>query len=127
MAEKIRILVVEPGIEPREVVMEYTLENLQDVVSGTIQAIYPWKDDHVALICNDDGIALGLEFSRYVFEREYGPIWGTFFICGLGKENFVSLTDEQVKKYTERFKEPEQMFTANGRPIILRGGKAMGK
>lgn len=127
MAEMMRILVVEPGKEPYVKEIEYTLEAEQAVVGGTIQAIYPWEDDMVALICNEDGITMQLPFSRYVFEREYGPIWGTFFICGIGEESFDTLTDEQIVKYTERFKHPETMLIANGRPIVLRDGKVARK
>ena len=50
MAE-IRVLLVEPGEKPRLVTVEHTLENLQALVDGYIQAVYPW-DDPVAVICN---------------------------------------------------------------------------
>ena len=29
----------------------------------------------------------------------YDIIRGTFFVAGLGQENFVSLTDEQIQRY----------------------------
>ena len=41
MAEKIRVLLVEPLERPRLVEVEHTLENLQKLVGGSIQAVYP--------------------------------------------------------------------------------------
>ena len=119
MKEDITILVVEPGRKPRRVTMEHTLENLQTTVGGTIQAIYPWEDDLVGLVCNDDGIALGLPFNRYVQERGYGPILGTFFICGLGEEDFISLTEEQLARYAQRFALAEMVFRVDGRLAVV--------
>jgi len=38
----IRILIVEPGKRPRPATIPHTLHELQKVVGGYIQAIYPW-------------------------------------------------------------------------------------
>lgn len=120
--EQMSIIIVEPGKKPRQVTIEHTLENLQEIVGGSIQAIYPWDDRMIGLVCNDDGIALGLPFNRFVEECEYGPIWGTFFLCGLGEEDFTSLTDEDAKFLMERFMLTEHMVkTIDGRTILLRG------
>lgn len=37
---------------------------------------------------------------------------GPFFICGLTEDDFRGLTDEEVTKYMEVFKEPEQISQA---------------
>lgn len=122
MSEQMNIIIVEPGKEPRQTTIEHTLKNLQEIVRGSIQAIYPWDDRLIGLVCNDDGIALGLEFNRYVEERGYGPIWGTFFLCGLGTEDFQSLNDDDAKFLMERFASPERMArTLAGKLVIVRG------
>ena len=111
MAE-IRVLLVEPGEKPRLVTVEHTLENLQALVDGYIQAVYPW-DDPVAVICDDDGIANGKPLNRLLTDEggnPYDALKGTFFICGLGEEDFDSISDEMAEKYAERFRWPE-MFT----------------
>ena len=46
-----RIVLVEPNKAARPVEIE---DNLQDIVGGPIQALYPWEDP-VALNCNDEG------------------------------------------------------------------------
>ena len=59
-----KILVVEPLAAPYEKEIEGGLESMQAVVGGYIQAIYPFEDDELALICNEEGKLLGLPFNR---------------------------------------------------------------
>ena len=112
MAEDIRVLLVEPGEKPRLVTVEHTLKNLQALVGGYIQAVYPW-DDPVAVVCDDDGITNGKQLNRLLMDDAGTPhdvLKGAFFICGLGEEDFCSISDELAEKYTDRFRWPE-MFT----------------
>ncbi len=58
-----KILVVEP-MKPCEVrEIPDTLEAMQALVGGHIQAVYPFRDD-VALVCNEEGRNLGLPYNR---------------------------------------------------------------
>jgi hypothetical protein len=112
MAENIRVLLVEPSRVPRLVTVEHTLENLQKLVGGYIQAVYPW-DDPVAVVCDDDGIANGKAPNRLLMDEDgtpYDILKGTFFICGLGEEDFCSISDEMAEKYMKRFYWPEMFF-----------------
>lgn len=114
------VLVVEPRMLPYEKEVKDELKDLQAIVGGHIQAIYPFKDN-VALVCNEDGIGMQLEFNRSIPERQYGGIFGTFFICGIEGENFSSLTPEQMKTYKARFKKAEMILAVNrGNPIIAK-------
>ncbi len=83
---------------------------MQNLVGGLIQAIYPFQDS-VALICNDEGKLLGMEPNRALRHSATGDIYdiifGPFFLCGLGEEDFTSLTDAQLQKYEEVFHFPE--------------------
>lgn len=93
---------------------------MQAIVGGHIQAIYPFED-HVALVCNEDGIGLQLEFNRMIPERQYGGVFGTFFICAIEGENFASLSPEQMKTYKKRFHKAEAILAVSkGNPIIAR-------
>lgn len=98
------VLVVEPGYQPYEKEIN-GLDEMQAVVGGLIQPIYPYEEP-VAIVCNEEGLLLGLEFNRSV-EGGYGGVFGTFFVCGLGEEDFCSLTPEQVARYKEKFKNAE--------------------
>ena len=75
------VLVVEPGFAPYEKEIN-GLSQMQETVGGLIQAIYPFED-MVAVVCNDEGILLGMPFNRSM-EGGYGGVFGTFFVCGLG-------------------------------------------
>ena len=61
-----------------------------------------WSRSYAALVCNAEGKLLGLPMNRPLLDEDrlpYDIICGTFFIAGLGQEDFVSLTDEQIQRY----------------------------
>ena len=107
-----KILVVEPLAAPYEKEIAGGLESMQAVVGGYIQAIYPFEDDELALICNEEGKLLGLPLNR-ALKDEAGDICdiiaGTFFICGapLDSESFASLEAVYLDKYQQLFACPE--------------------
>ena len=117
-----RILLIEPEKEPTVDEIDDTLEAMQKTVGGYIQAIYPFEDS-VALVCGDEAKLQGLPLNRALYERgsrvPYDIIAGTFFVCGVGDENFTSLTDEQIQTYTERFAMPELFLSLNGQIIVV--------
>lgn len=105
-----KILIVEPGKHPYEKEIEGTLKEMQEIVGGTIQAIYPFSDN-VGIVSNDEVIILSLLFNRKIDEECY--IFGTFFVCGLGEEDFTSLPEKLMEKYRKRFYSP-QIYTTSG-------------
>ena len=116
-----KILVCEPHKHPYVKDIEHTLENLQHEVDGYIQALYPFTEE-VAVICNEEGLFRDdLDWNRVV--DPYGPIKGTFFVCGLGFEKFTGMTDAQIEKYKAIFWDPELLIpTPEGMTrIIMRG------
>ena len=109
MAEQIRVLLIEPGEHPRLVTVEHTLENLQELVGGTIQAVYPFLEP-VAVICDDEGKYKGYTPNRALVDEEgepYDIVVGTFFICGLSEDSFNSISDELAEQFKEKFFWPE--------------------
>ena len=96
---KIRILVVEPSREPKEIKVEHTLENLQKLVDGLIE--YVELDCNTDIICNEEGKLLGLELNRKLGND---IIAGTFLIVGHHNEETISLSRKQIKKYKEIFR-----------------------
>ena len=52
----LNVLVVEPGYAPYEKEIN-GLREMQAVVGGGIQAIYPYQEP-VAIVCNDEGILM---------------------------------------------------------------------
>ena len=119
--EKMTVLVVEPMKEPYVKEIDPGLHSLQAEVGGDIATAYPFSDP-VGLVCNDEGKLIGLELNRGLRD-EHGEIYdimaGTFLVVGLSEDSFTSLTPEQVQKYTEHFKQPEQFISLNGQIIAL--------
>ena len=103
-----RVLIVEPLKAPYEREIGSDLKSMQSVVDGYIQAIYPFDDEEIALICNEEGKLIGLPFNRTLQDEEgsiYDVVAGTFFLCRApaDSENFESLTDEQMEWGMEWF------------------------
>ena len=102
--EKIKVLLIEPMEVPKVEEIPDTLEVLQEAVGGTIQAVYPWEDP-VAIVCADEGKLLHFPPNRLL--EDYDILVGTFLITGLDEENFASIPDDLIPKYTEKFRWPE--------------------
>lgn len=108
------ILIVEPEKTPRMAAISGDLESLQKVVGGHIEAVYPYNDP-VALVCNEEGKLIGLPLNRKI--EDHDIIAGTFMICGLGEEDFCSLSPDLAEKYKKKFADPE-MFMRMGNKIV---------
>ena len=106
-SKTIRVLIVEPGKAPYAAEIPSGLESLQQKVEGLIQVLYPFESDPLAaIVCNDEGKLLGLPWNRPLFDEEgniYDILVGTFLVVGLTKDNFGSLSDEQIQRYTDVF------------------------
>ena len=65
MNSTMTVLKIMPGRKPERVSIPHTLESMQELVGGCIQAIYPYKDP-VAIICNEEGKLMGMDPNRAV-------------------------------------------------------------
>lgn len=106
-----RVVYVEPNKPPYMAEIEHTLEAEQKAVQGLIEVVYPHNGDDVCFICNEEGKLIGMEGNRTIHDGNT-ILAGPFFICGLTEDDFRGLTDEEVTKYMEVFKEPEQISQA---------------
>lgn len=128
--KKIRVLVVRPGKRPERAEIGLELEDMQKVVGGNIQEFQPFEDE-AAIICNEEGKLAGLPPNRAIYSqgrKMVDIVAGTFFICDapLSSDIFHSLSEEQMKKYEEMFRDPERFCrTANG--IKVQKAKPMGE
>lgn len=103
--ENLTVLVVEPMKRPYAAQVPDRLEDLQALVGGDIEAVYPF-DEPVALVCHSEGKLLGLSPNRVLTDEHgvpYDIVCGTFFLVGVGEENFISLTGEQLKRCQEKY------------------------
>ena len=122
------VLIVEPEKAPRMASIIGDLNSLQQVVGGYIEAVYPY-DDPVAIVCHEEGKLIGLPLNRKL--EDYDIIAGTFIVCGLGEEDFDSLSPELAEKYREKFADPEIFMKMGSRivaiPIKPKGELHVGK
>lgn len=110
-----KVLMVEPGFAPYEAEIN-GLREMQQAVGGRIQAIYPFEEQ-VGVVCNDEGLINGLPFNRSM-PGGYEGVFGNFFVCGLGEEDFCSLTPEQMQKYKKLFHNPEILLRSDGKGLV---------
>ena len=115
------VLLVEPGKEARTAEIGSGLRAMQDTVGGYIEAMYPYADE-VAIVCNEEGKMLGLPLNRAVRNDDghmLDVIAGTFFVCGLGEENFCSLPKDLQAKYLDKFRWPEKFLSIGGQISVV--------
>lgn len=102
--ENIRVLVVEPGKDPEVRVIENSLEGIQDIVQGWIECVtlHDKAGEDLVLICNEEGKIRKLPMNAMIPEID-DVIRGAFLIAGTDRDEFASLTDEQIFEMNERF------------------------
>ena len=117
----IDVLLVEPGQYPRMTSIGSDLHSLQKAVGGDIEAIYPY-DDPVAIVCAEEGKINGETLNRAIRDEDgdiVDIIAGTFFVCGLGEEDFASLPKELQEKYEDKFHQPESFLKLGSRIMAI--------
>ena len=119
---KITVIVVEPSKKPYVKEIENTLKSLQHEVDGYIQAVYPWENDLVGLIADEEAKLTGKQLNR-ALQDETGDIYdivaGTFLIVGLSEDDFCSLNNEQIEKFSRLFQTPELFIMWEDGIIVL--------
>ena len=116
------VLKIAPGQYPQQVEIDNDLKALQQTVGGSIGASYPFADDPVAIVYNDDGKLMGLPLNRALRDENgemYDAVAGTFLVVGLGEEDFASLTPEMAQKYEQLFHQPEAFLKLGNRLLVL--------
>ena len=112
----------------------YTEEQRTYVVSSDNKAFKPNMGGYSIYASSLDGVDKMVRLEQYMaaehggkdgwkVERCYTKLQtremieimaGTFFICDCSGESFGSLSEEQLKKYSEMFKQPERFLRVNG-------------
>ena len=104
--EKIKVLVVEP-LKKAYVKEISGLAEMQALVGGYIEAVPISDTEPVTAVLNEEGKNLGLPYNRPILGEDgitpVDIICGTFFVAGVGQENFVSLTDRQIAHYKDMY------------------------
>ena len=104
--KRIRIVKIEPGQAPKITYIEDTLEAMLEVTGGGLEATYPWEDP-VALVGNGLAKLIGMPPNFFLRDCNSGQILdivcGPVFLCGLGEEDFTSLSADLAEKFIRIF------------------------
>ena len=114
--DTITVVMLEPGRVARTAEIGTSLEDLQETVGGFIETYYPFEEE-VCIVCNDEGKLNGMSPCRAVYDQEgriMDIVFGPCFICDCSGENFGSLSQDQIRRYTEQFRNPERYFRIDG-------------
>ena len=111
-----KILVIAPNDRPKRVEIPHTVEEMQREVGGHIQAVYPWEERE-AMDGDEEGLINSKPLNRYIMPGMV--IAGTFFICGLGEEDFTDLPDDLAEKYEQMFYHPQAFARVNENIIAI--------
>lgn len=114
--ERMKVILLEPGKLARVTEIKPNLSDMQAVVKGDIEPAY-FFDDPVCLVCNEEGKINGMRLNRGVYDNRQqliDIIAGPAFLCRDAGDHFDSLTDDQIKKYSEQFKYPERFVRMDG-------------
>ena len=103
-----KVIIVKPFTQPYTANIKGDLRSMQNIVGGYIEAIYPFDDEEIALVCNEEGKIEGLTPNRFLLNRNNGIcdfICGDFFLCyaPADSENFESIPDNLIQKYINKF------------------------
>ena len=101
-----RIVYVEPHKAPYIAEVEHTLKAQQRAVGGLIEIIP--NGDGTCIVGNEESKINGMEGNRRIGDGS-SIIAGPFFVCGDTGSSVRSLSNEEVVKYMDRFKEPEDI------------------
>ena len=98
--EKLRCILVKVFEQPKVIEIEHNLSTIQNYVGGLIDIVEIEED--VDIIINDEGKLLGLSPNLVLYE--FGDIIvGDFLVVGQENGETISLSEEKIEKYVERF------------------------
>lgn len=110
-----KILVVKPEKKPYAREISDDIHEMQEVVDGLIEPIRFEPENDAVAFCNEEFLFNGSRPNRMVGGV---MVHGTFFVVGnafneYGEEISVSLNDEQIEKYSEKFETPMYVLPEN--------------
>ena len=100
-----KVLILEKDRLPYEAEIKHNIYAMQHIVGGSFDIIYFEPKDDAICFCNDEFLLNGSQPNRVIGDT---LVHGICFITGNGVNEYVeydscSLTDEQIRKYTDKF------------------------
>ena len=98
------------------------LASMQEEVEGYIEIIYPFEEQYVGLVCNEEGKLNGLPLNRAILDKDgeiIDIIAGKAFLCDCSEDELQSLSPELTEKYLKIFEHPVKFILFNGKLITI--------
>ena len=86
MEDKISVVIIEPGKDPRHDHIENTLESLQKTVGGYIETVTLASD--LVIVCDEEGRIKNKPYCCVICGV---PLVGTVVICGVKGDEFADI------------------------------------
>lgn len=119
----LNVLLVNPGEKPKKVTIDGSDESFETLVGGRYEAVFPFEEP-VGLVCNATAKLTGMELNRALYvpgTKEIADIIaGPFFLCGLGEEDFESLSDHYMERFSKRFRKTESFRKVGNRFVVYK-------
>lgn len=117
MEKKVKVLFVTQKEAPKVIELQDDLKSLQKIVGGCIEIIHPFKDENVAILCNEEGKFNGSYPNRILWYKDMHPdlynpdnadifdvIYGDFCIFQEDEEyEMVDIDQDKIEKYMKLF------------------------
>ena len=106
--KQITVLKIGVGEKPTLITVYNNIEEIQRLLGGYTMTYYPWQNDNACLVCRYTIEKVkDIPVNRIVYDEGKSTsylVLGDFYVIGTNsKREYVSLTDNQIKKYTELF------------------------
>lgn len=111
-------IMIEPGKFPKVIETTSKKRDLKALVGGVIEEKYMFND--VAILVDKHADNKCVEFNRaiYVDGEMVDYVDSNMVIVGINEDGFTDLTEEQIKKYTKMFHNPEKISRMDTKMIV---------
>ena len=121
LPKSMRVVLVDPGKPAEAVDILTTYDDLHNIIDGYLECIN--LEPGICMVCNEEGKLNGSAPNRALYDGDgdvMDIVFGRFFICDGSTDSFDSLSEEKIKEYLERFKNPERFNIVNGHIEVTR-------
>ncbi|MBQ9347340.1 MAG: DUF3846 domain-containing protein [Oscillibacter sp.] len=120
MTREIQVLIVEPGEPPRPASVKNTEDAFSEIVGGPIACYSAWPASLVLLIANERAEEQELPPNRRIPVHNSAPggvavLCGTFLVCAVAGNSYVSLTSGQRDEFSRYFADPGEFMLVEDR------------
>lgn len=109
MSNEISVIFVRPGEFAKLITIDSNVSELEKILGGSFKQMCPFDDDIAILINENEKFNKSPPNRALIIDHRINDILhGSFFVCGMGEENYCSLSEKLIDKYLKMFYYPER-------------------